>query len=387
MSPALGAIGVPDPARSSPAAFPGVVAAARLSRQAAICWPARTRDDGCPRGLLRHDRRARGPPFSFPLIFREKKELMGRERESRMTDVADVVTESVLLPSGGTVPGGELGQRRCKRPGCGNPVPVSGRGRARVFCGDACSRRFHNAARSAGSDAGAVPSGQATDPLGALEALIRQAGSVVTLARGQVAALDAEVVAAQLAEAEAARRRAGARAVTAEARAAEAEQEMLAALEAAEAADRGREAAEAGARRAREETAQARRELAEEAARARADAEAAVARAGRQAAEAAGLAEMAQAERDQAGEQAAAAVRAAGTELARARQAEADAREQARQAREDAAREREALDGQYQARLQAAGQLAAAERDRALRAEQRLDAERERQHDVLAALT
>ena len=50
-----------------------------------------------------------------------------------VTDVVSVVTESVLLPSGGTVLGGELGQRRCKRPGCGNPVPVPGRGRARVF--------------------------------------------------------------------------------------------------------------------------------------------------------------------------------------------------------------------------------------------------------------
>src|SRR3974377_47841 len=55
--------------------------------------------------------------------------------------------------------------------------------------------------------AGAVSPGQAADPRGALEALIRQAGSVSTLARGQVAALDPEVVAAQLAEAEAARRR------------------------------------------------------------------------------------------------------------------------------------------------------------------------------------
>ena len=153
-----------------------------------------------------------------------------------MTDGTDVVAESVLLPSGGTALGGEPGERRCKRPGCGNLVPVSGRGRTRVFCGDACSRRFHNAARSAGGDGDAVPPGQAADPLGALEALIRQAGSLVALARGQVAALDPEVVAAQLAEAEAARRRAEARAVTAEARAAEAEQEMLAALEAAEAA-------------------------------------------------------------------------------------------------------------------------------------------------------
>jgi hypothetical protein len=56
---------------------------------------------------------------------------------------------------------------------------------------------------------------------------------------------------------------------------------MLTAVEAAEAAHRGREAAEAEARRAREETARARRELAEEAARVRADAEAEVARVGR----------------------------------------------------------------------------------------------------------
>src|SRR5580704_14278586 len=185
-----------------------------------------------------------------------------------MTDMTDVVTESVLS-YGGTVPGGETGQRRCKRPGCGNLVPVSGRGRTRVFCGDACSRRFHNAARSPGGDGDAVSSVQAADPLGALEALIRQAGAVVTLARGQVAALDPEVVTAQLAEAEAARRRAEARAVTAEARAAEAEQEMLAALEAAQAAVRGQEAAEAEGRRAREESAQAWRELAEDVARAR----------------------------------------------------------------------------------------------------------------------
>ena len=42
---------------------------------------------------------------------------------------------------------GESDLRVCKRPGCGNPVPRSGRGRIRLFCGDACSRRFHNAGR------------------------------------------------------------------------------------------------------------------------------------------------------------------------------------------------------------------------------------------------
>ena len=172
------------------------------------------------------------------------------------------MTEVTAGPALGPGVAGESALRVCKRPGCGNPVPWSGRGRIRLFCGDACSRRFHNAGRPAAGGV-AVSSEQAGDPLGALAALIGQAGSLITLARGQVAALDPEVVAVQLAEAEAARRRAEARAVTAEARAAEAEQEMLAALEAAQAADRGREAAEGEARRACEAAAQARRELAE----------------------------------------------------------------------------------------------------------------------------
>jgi len=163
-----------------------------------------------------------------------------------MTDVI----AGLALPGSGVAE--ETTPRPCKRPGCGNLVPQPGRGRTRLFCGDACSRRFHNAARSAAGGGVAVSSEQAGDPLGALEALIGQAGSLVMLARGQAAALDPETVAVQLAEAEAARRRAEARAVTAEARTAEAEQEILAVLEAAAAAHRGREIAEAGARRAGE---------------------------------------------------------------------------------------------------------------------------------------
>jgi len=258
------------------------------------------------------------------------------------------------------VPGvaADAGQRVCKRPGCGNLVPVAGRGRTRVFCGDVCSRRFHNAARPAAGGGVAVSPEQAGDPLGALAALITQAGSLLEMAREQAAALDPEMVAVQLAEAEAARCRAEARAVTAEAQAAEAEQEMRAALEEAVAAHRGREAAESGARQACQAAEQARRELAEAVARARADAEAARVRAGEQAAEAAGIAETARAERDQASTQAAARVQAADAELARARQGEADARDQARQAR-----------------------------DRAVRAGQLADSEREHCHRLLAALT
>ena len=300
-----------------------------------------------------------------------------------MTDVTDVVMESVL-------PVAVLSR-------AGSPVSVVASGLAAgtwfrcpgaaglaVFCGDACSRRFHNAARSPGGDGGAVSPGQAADPLGALEALIRQAGSVVTLARGQVAALDPEVVAAQLAEAEAARRRAEARAVTAEARAAEAEEDMLAALEAAEAAHRGREAAEAEARRAR-----------------RGD-RPGPPRAGR------GGRRPALTQKPPRAVRTGWPPRPPGSPRPHGRNAIRLVSEPRRrfvlprlswpgpggaspapreQAREDAAREREALAGQYQARLQAAEQLAAAERDRALRAEQRLDAERERHDGLLAVLT
>ena len=47
-----------------------------------------------------------------------------------------------------TTPGSAAGQRECKRPGCGNPLPADGgRGRHRVFCSDECARRYHNDAR------------------------------------------------------------------------------------------------------------------------------------------------------------------------------------------------------------------------------------------------
>src|ERR1035437_6585947 len=172
--------------------------------------------------------RSSSPALALLFISWRGKSGAGKEKEASMTEV----TGGSALP--GPDVAGEAIPRVCKRPGCGSPVPWSGRGRTRLFCGDACSRRFHNAARPATGGVAVSPE-QAGDPLGALEALIGQAGSLIMLARGQAAALDPETVAVQLAEAEAARRRAEARAVTAEARAAEAEQEVLAALEAAEA--------------------------------------------------------------------------------------------------------------------------------------------------------
>jgi hypothetical protein len=67
MLPGRDLAGVQDPAQWPPAVFSGAVAAVLLSRRAAACCPARAQDAGCLRGLLHHDRRARGPPFrSFP---------------------------------------------------------------------------------------------------------------------------------------------------------------------------------------------------------------------------------------------------------------------------------------------------------------------------------
>ena len=46
------------------------------------------------------------------------------------------MTEVTAGPALGPGVAGESALRVCKRPGCGNPVPWSGRGRIRLFCGD-----------------------------------------------------------------------------------------------------------------------------------------------------------------------------------------------------------------------------------------------------------
>ena len=132
----------------------------------------------------------------------------------------------------------------CRRPGCGQPLPAPGRGRARQFCSDDCARRYHNDARIPAP--AAAPAGD-TDPLAALEVLLRQAAVLVRAAREQAASLDPAAVRAQVAEAEAARRRAEAAAVTAAAQAAEARQETQALAEALAAARDDTAAAQAAA--------------------------------------------------------------------------------------------------------------------------------------------
>lgn len=73
----------------------------------------------------------------------------------------------------------------CKRPGCGNPLPVSGRarGRTRQFCSSECARRYHNDARI---QAPRSASAESDDPLAALDALIRQVAVLIRAARKQV---------------------------------------------------------------------------------------------------------------------------------------------------------------------------------------------------------
>src|ERR1035441_4597748 len=129
--------------------------------------------------------------------------------------------------------GSEPAHAICRRPGCGSPLPAPGRGRTRQFCSDDCARRYHNDARIPAP--AAVPIGD-TDPVAALDTLIRQAAVLVRAAREQAASLDPAAVRAQIAEAEAARRRAEAAAITAAAQAAEARQETDALAEALTAA-------------------------------------------------------------------------------------------------------------------------------------------------------
>jgi hypothetical protein len=113
----------------------------------------------------------------------------------------------------------------CKRPGCGNPLPVTGRtrGRARQFCCSECARRYHNDARIPAPKSAVT---ETDDPLAALDTLIRHLAVLTRAAREQVAGLDKARVRAQLAEAEAARRRAEAAAAATASQAAHARSQI-----------------------------------------------------------------------------------------------------------------------------------------------------------------
>jgi hypothetical protein len=194
-----------------------------------------------------------------------------------------------------------------------------------------------------------------------LHMMIRQAAALARAARCQAASLDPGRVRVQ--DAEAARRRAEAAAVTSDARAAQAAAQARALAESLQAARDDARAAQAAADAARRE------------------AEAAAAALEQTRHDAAGQIAAVQAE-------AAAQVSAAQGEATRTARERDDAIQAARRAdaetdraRADAARERDTLGDQHQAQLQAAAALTVAERARAGRAEQMLEAERaDRRH-------
>ena len=268
----------------------------------------------------------------------------------------------------------------CKRPGCGSPLPDQDRGRTRQFCSHDCATRYHNGLRI---PAPAPAADSTADPLAALDALLRQAAVLARAAREQAAGLDPARVRAQIAEAEAARRQAEAAAVTAAARAAEALAETQALAEALDAARddvRTAQATQAAALEQAAATAGALEQARAEAAAQIADAQA----------EAAAQVTAARAETDRAiGERddAAEAARRADAEATRARQAETGARAETERARADAGRERDTLREQHHAQLEAVAALTAAERTRAERAEQLLEAERADRRHLTTHLT
>src|SRR5215469_1404744 len=113
------------------------------------------------------------------------------------------------------------GDGRCKRAGCGRPLPPGERGRSRQFCSDGCRIRHYNAQRGQAAVPAPPPADGPQAALGKLAQLLTEASRLASAACAQVAAADPGRVAAVLAEAEAARRRAEAHAATVSAQAAE----------------------------------------------------------------------------------------------------------------------------------------------------------------------
>ena len=186
-------------------------------------------------------------------------------------------TAEAVMPAGADVPAGDGDHGgRCKRPGCGRPLPPGERGRSRQFCGDECRIRHYNARRGHPAAALPPPADGPQAALGRLMQLIAEASGLAAAVSAQVAAADPGRVAAVLAEAEAARRRAEAHAATVSAQAAESAESAAAAWEAADAADAARAQAQARAQAAAERA----RELEQQSASTAAELTAALARAG-----------------------------------------------------------------------------------------------------------
>jgi hypothetical protein len=175
------------------------------------------------------------------------------------------MTSQAPLP-GPAAPHAAADARRCKQPGCDTPLPATaGRGAPRLFCGPACSRKWHNDHRSAAGQPAAAPAVPPDGgPLARLHELLTQAASLTSAAAAQLADADPAQVTATLAAADAARRQAEAQTAAALAQAAQATQAAQAAAAAVQAARDDAQAAleAAGHARADADAAEARAQAA-----------------------------------------------------------------------------------------------------------------------------
>src|SRR6266849_1717298 len=89
-----------------------------------------------------------------------------------------LMTTTAVMPAGAGGPAGDGDPgRRCKRAGCGRPLPPGERGRSRQFCSDECRIRHYNAQR------GQAPVPATTPPDGPEAALGRLAQLLTEAAR------------------------------------------------------------------------------------------------------------------------------------------------------------------------------------------------------------
>jgi hypothetical protein len=106
-----------------------------------------------------------------------------------MTDQMNGQVPLLPGPPGVAAPPGTDSPRRCKQPGCGIELPaVAGRGAPRLFCGPACSRKWHNDSRLAG--AGPRQAAAAGGVIGGLQQLLAQAAELAAAAAAELAAAD-----------------------------------------------------------------------------------------------------------------------------------------------------------------------------------------------------
>ena len=107
------------------------------------------------------------------------------------------MTTATVMPANGSVPAGD-GGGRCKRAGCGRPLPPGERGRSRQFCSDECRIRHYNGLRGQTAVPAPPPADGPEASLGRLSQLLAEASRLAGAVSGQVAAADPGRVAVSL---------------------------------------------------------------------------------------------------------------------------------------------------------------------------------------------